>query len=383
MPHELSGGEQQRVAIARALANDPFLLLADEPTGNLDERATRGILQLLREINAMGTAVIMATHDLSLIMRSGHRYLELDARHVAVDARSRRPHAVEAPMRLAFREALLAFKRAPLLSVLGITTIAFSLFAFGLFGLVALNIREALRVVEDRVELRAFLVDGTSENALAAALGDISAFPEVREVGYVSPDSALARSREELAEFSDVFDASVLPGSLEIRLNEGFRDPVTVQALADRIATYPFIDDVRFGQEWVAKLYRVRTLSVMAGAGLGAVFALVAVLIIGSTIRMAVLARAREIEIMRLVGATNGFVRMPFLIEGLLKGALGGALAVALTWLTHTVVSQSLFETTFFTPAQAALGVLAGAALGFLGSMVSVGRHLRAVWKDA
>jgi cell division transport system ATP-binding protein len=78
MPHELSGGEQQRVAIARALANDPFLLLADEPTGNLDERATRGILQLLREINALGTAVIMATHDLSLIMRSGYRYLELD-----------------------------------------------------------------------------------------------------------------------------------------------------------------------------------------------------------------------------------------------------------------------------------------------------------------
>ena len=93
MPHELSGGEQQRVAIARALANDPFLLLADEPTGNLDERATRGILQLLREINAMGTAVVMATHDLSLIMRSGYRYLELergalhydgtDARHLA------------------------------------------------------------------------------------------------------------------------------------------------------------------------------------------------------------------------------------------------------------------------------------------------------------
>jgi len=78
LPHELSGGELQRVAIARALANDPFVLLADEPTGNLDERATRGVFQLLRDINASGTAVIMATHDLSLIEWSGLRYIELD-----------------------------------------------------------------------------------------------------------------------------------------------------------------------------------------------------------------------------------------------------------------------------------------------------------------
>ncbi len=76
-PRELSGGEQQRVAIARALVNDPFVLLADEPTGNLDERATRGIFQLLREINAAGTAVMMATHNLELIRRNEFRTIEM------------------------------------------------------------------------------------------------------------------------------------------------------------------------------------------------------------------------------------------------------------------------------------------------------------------
>ena len=76
-PTELSGGEQQRVAIARALVNDPPILLADEPTGNLDERATRGVFQLLRDINAGGTCVVMATHDLALVRQTAYRVLEM------------------------------------------------------------------------------------------------------------------------------------------------------------------------------------------------------------------------------------------------------------------------------------------------------------------
>jgi cell division transport system ATP-binding protein len=86
LPHELSGGEQQRVAIARALVNDPLVLLADEPTGNLDERATRGIFQLLRDINAAGTAVLMATHDLDLVRDTGLRSLELNKGRLVYDS---------------------------------------------------------------------------------------------------------------------------------------------------------------------------------------------------------------------------------------------------------------------------------------------------------
>jgi cell division transport system ATP-binding protein len=85
-PREMSGGEQQRVAIARALVNDPFVLIADEPTGNLDERATRGVFQLLRDINASGTAVIMATHDLDLVRRSNYRTIELNHGRLVFDS---------------------------------------------------------------------------------------------------------------------------------------------------------------------------------------------------------------------------------------------------------------------------------------------------------
>ena len=86
LPGELSGGEQQRVAIARALVNDPMVLIADEPTGNLDDRATRGIFQLLRDINAAGTAVVMATHDLDLVKRTQLRTIEINRGQVVFDS---------------------------------------------------------------------------------------------------------------------------------------------------------------------------------------------------------------------------------------------------------------------------------------------------------
>jgi cell division transport system ATP-binding protein len=94
-PRELSGGEQQRVAIARALVNDPLLLIADEPTGNLDERATRGIFQLLREINASGTAIIMATHNLDLLRRSDYRTIEMNRGQIVFDSAEAAQAAIE------------------------------------------------------------------------------------------------------------------------------------------------------------------------------------------------------------------------------------------------------------------------------------------------
>ena len=279
----------------------------------------------------------------------------------------------------ALRESLVAFRRAPLLSVLGVTTIAFSLFAFGLFALVAINIRDALRQVEERVEIRAFIVDGTSVEAGVTAMSDIAAFPEVAKVDYITSEQALERARSEMEEFQDVFEEDVLPASLEIRLKSGMTDPETIRLVADRIRSYAFIDDIRYGQEWVEKLHRVRTIATVTGIILGLAFAAVAVIIIGATIRMAVLARAREISIMRLVGATDGFIRRPFLVEGFIKGVLGGALALLLTWIAASMISRYFIETSFFSSEMALVGLLAGALMGLAGSAVSVGRHLRGV----
>jgi cell division transport system ATP-binding protein len=98
-PRQLSGGEQQRVAIARALVNDPLVIIADEPTGNLDDRATRGIFQLLREINAAGTAVLMATHDLALVKRADARVIEVNRGQIVFDSAEPGTQAAEAERR--------------------------------------------------------------------------------------------------------------------------------------------------------------------------------------------------------------------------------------------------------------------------------------------
>lgn len=283
-------------------------------------------------------------------------------------------------MRLAVRDALLAVRKAPLLSALSVTTIAFSLFAFSLFGLVALNIRRALESVEERVEIRAFVADNTRIEAVATAANEIARYSEVASTRVVTQEAALERARRELGEFSDVFEAGVLPASIDIRLKPGFRDPRNVAAVASRVRTIDFIDDVRFGEEWISQLYRLRNLAGVTGVVLGIAFAIVAVIIIGATIRMTVLSRAREISIMRLVGATDGFIRLPFLLDGLVKGLLGGGLALGMTWTAAQVLEHYLrFQATFFDERMILVGLGGGALLGLLGSGFAVGRHLRSL----
>jgi cell division transport system permease protein len=275
--------------------------------------------------------------------------------------------------------ALTTFRRAPLLSALSVTTIAFSLFAFGLFALVALNISAALDQVEERVEIRAFIARDTDMGQVAGVASEIAKYPEVLKVDLVTRDMALERARRELGEFKDVFESDFLPASLDIKLRPGFRSPATVKNVATRLRNYDFVDDVRFGEDWITQLYRLRNIAGIVGLGLGIAFGTVAIIIIGATIRMAMLSRAKEISIMQLVGATDGYIRRPFLIEGAMKGLAGGALALGMSWAAMQVVQRYLnFRTVFFDGRTAVIGIACGLMIGLLGSALSVGRHLRA-----
>jgi cell division transport system permease protein len=289
-------------------------------------------------------------------------------------------------VRLLTREALLSFRRAPLLSTLSITTIAFSLFTLGLFGLVAINLREALRGIEERVEIVAFVFRGTPAETITLATQDIAAFPEVQDVSFVSEEQALARARTELVEFRDAYrdiKANPLPASIEVRMKEGFRGSASVERVAERIRGFGFVDDVRYGRDWVQRLDQLRNVTGLVGLVIGLAFAAVAVVIIGVTIRLTILQRAREISIMRLVGATNWFIRGPFLLEGALKGLLGGFLSLALCYAGYLrfrdTTGGPFAGLIFFRPEHMLVIIAFGVLLGLGGSLVSVGRHLRNV----
>ena len=283
------------------------------------------------------------------------------------------------------RSAALVSARPAAVGALSVTTIAFSLFTLGLFGLVAINLREALRGLEERVEIVAFVLRGTPAETITLATQDIAAFPEVREVTFVTEDAGAracplraGRIQGRLPRPAGESAAGLDRGSPEGGIPRRRR---RCERVAQRLKGFGFVDDVRFGREWVEKLDHLRNVTGVVGLVIGLAFAGVAVVIIGVTIRLTLLQRAREISIMRLVGATNWFIRGPFLLEGALKGLLGGLLSLALCYAGYLLFRDrsggAFADLIFFRPEHLLFIVLFGVLLGLAGSLVSVGRHLR------
>ena len=285
-------------------------------------------------------------------------------------------------MPYALREALSAIRRTPLLTGLSVIAIAFALFVIGLFGLTAFNIRRAIEKVEEKVEIVAYLTDETAEAQRVGAEQEIRALPGVAGLRYVTKTEALATAMAEMEEFKDIaadLENNPLPASFEVRMKPGSRSPVEVERVAKRIQAYPFVEDVRYGRDWLNTIYMLRRIAGGVAMVIGGAFALVAAIVIATAVRITVFARREEIGIMRLVGATDGFVQRPFLLEGLASGLLGGILAAALTWTTYRLLGSTMFSVEWLPGQWIVLTVLAGTAFGLLSSLIAVRRHLSQV----
>jgi cell division transport system permease protein len=282
----------------------------------------------------------------------------------------------------ALREATAAFKRAPVLTGLASAMVGLALYVVGLFGLATYNLQLALTSVEERVEVAVYLRDDARQAEIDLALSELATIPEVRSVSFVSKRDALERARIDLPEFGQLFsdlEVNPLPQSLEVELRPGERNPDVVERVSSIASAYPFVEDVRYGREWVDKLFTLRRIGAATTAVLGSAFALVAALIIGTALRIAVFARRDEIYVMRLVGAKSSFIRRPFLLEGAMAGMLGGLLAWGLTYATYRGVYSFLFEVAWMPTSWVTLGLLAGGVFGAVSSALAIRRHLREV----
>lgn len=284
----------------------------------------------------------------------------------------------------ALREAVAGLGRAPLLSGLSVVSVGFSLFIVGLFGLTAHNIDRALTGVEEQVEVVAYLGDGTSTTQAELARTEVESYPEVAGVTYVTKVEALHEASRELTEFSDVFsdlEVNPLPASLEVRLEPEHRDSETVEEVVARLRGYGFVEEVRYGRDWVERVFALRRVAGAAAAVLGGAFALAAVLLTGTTVRMAILARSEAISIMQMVGATEGYIRRPFLLEGLLTGLAGGLLALGLTKATHWAVDTQLLSLAWLPDLWVVVGLAAAGLMGMAAAGRAVRRELRGLYE--
>lgn len=260
-------------------------------------------------------------------------------------------------------ESAAGFRRNGLMTVAAVTTIIVALMVVGTALLLGLNVSHLATTLEAQVEVVAFLRDGLTPSELMRTQQAIAGLPGVTAVRYVSRTEALARLRQRLgdaAAFDDPETAKLLPDSVEVSL----ADAGSTKGVAASIARTAGVEEVTYGAQVTDRLLAL-TRGVRIVAGLLTLFlTAVALIVVVNTIRLTVIARQREIEIMQLVGATRWFIQWPLLLEGALEGVAAAAVATLALGAVYGVGANRLSAALPFLPLVPVSGALLAAAIG-------------------
>jgi len=286
------------------------------------------------------------------------------------------------------RKALGNIWTNPSLSLVTLSTIAISMLILGLFSLIYLNVQQSLQQMGGELQITAYHQETISSEQAEVLRSKVADWPEVEKITYISKEQALARFRSQLREYAGILEGlkeNPLPASLELTLMPQYGRSGNIKELSTRLGRLPGVSDVQYGRKWMAKLRVFIEVMKLVGITVGGLLLIATIFVISNTIRLTFYSRREELEIMRLVGATDFFIKAPFLIEGLLHG-LGGALLAAgglslliLFLFSHLDLPLRLAVMAGSLPTgQLVAGFLGlGLLLGVLGSMVSLRRFLR------
>jgi len=280
-------------------------------------------------------------------------------------------------LRIGIREGARTITRNSSLFFLSLLVAAISLFLLALFSLVTVNLHRAIRILDEKIEIIAFLDRRANVNLLQENIQKIKG---VEQVIYVSSEQALLELRDELEdteEILNVFEENPLPASFQIKLESGFRNARGLDEISSKIMLLEGIDETLYGGELVDQLKKITNVIVIFDFGLLAIIVFSVIFVIFQTIKLTIFARATEIEVMKLVGASDGFIAIPFTFEGIVQGVIGGSIAFLLTAITHRVATY-FFDNVYFPHWWFLLGTtLGGMFFGVIGSSIAIRRFLK------
>jgi cell division transport system permease protein len=283
-----------------------------------------------------------------------------------------------------FRESISGFTRTKLSTAISIITISISLLLLGVFAVITINTSRFIDSFRDQVEMEAFLQEPITRDSVADIIRVVTEIPGVSQVIYISKDEAAQIFKQQFGEdIHSVLDFNPLPPSLKIFLEEGYRTAVRADEVHKKVTATKGIESVIYRKALLEFIDQKAATLHNITLGLGILISLSAIFLVSNTIRLAIYAKRRLLRTMELVGATPAFIRLPFLLEGILQGAIGGILASAILYMlleyglrfVLTDVAQFVrMDSSFY------LFVLAaGAGLGLVGSIISIARFIKTV----
>lgn len=282
------------------------------------------------------------------------------------------------------REGIANFGRAKFAAFASTSAITVALVLIGVFAVVGYEARVVSTMLQEQAgEMEVFIEETAGRDAQEALHARIETTPGISDTEFVSHEEAADIFRREFGEEASLFeDPTFLPASIRIEVTEAYANPDSMEQLASRIGEWRSVDEVVFNQDLLARVVQNRRLVTAIGIALGGVVVLASVFLVANTIRLTIYARRLLIRTMKLVGATDRFVRRPFLVEGGLQGLLGGGLAGGTVWgLYHFFVRQLDMTAASLTVQLSLVGGLVGAGvlLGWLGSYFAARRFIQNV----
>lgn len=293
-------------------------------------------------------------------------------------------------LRYFLHRTLRNIRQSPFLSLATVATVTVALAILGFFGILVVNVQNLTLTWSKDVQVVAYIDAVPRQSVLDRWMAEVRNLDEVSAVNFVSREEAYSRFRERLGSHSDLLtgvDPEILPASLEIELEPDYRSQQGVQQVVEtlRRSHPPF--ELRYGQDWLERFEAFVAILKLVGMILGSFLLFAALFIVSNTIRLTMYARRDELEVMALVGATRRFIKLPFIIEGALQGAVGGILALVCVYLTFALFLREGLRAVLLTPGEYGVAFLPGSyqlalvglglALGLFGSLVSLRSFVR------